>query len=126
MRATIQMQTYIDSVFHERTEGTCLACRVSHPARHPVLDRAFRYGHCLAMDSPFILSRTIPDIPDIATPCYSWRRAGACNWRLALRSLLRCFLPVHTNSSDTWKVSKGTVIRDREWTRGKHTHVRHT
>lgn len=41
------MQACIDSDFHERTEGTCLACRVSHLVRHPVLDRAFRYGHCL-------------------------------------------------------------------------------
>lgn len=79
------------------------------------------------MDSPFILSRTIPDIPDIATPRYSWRRAGACSRRLALRSLLRCFLPVHTDSSDTWMVSKGTSARYyRGWTRGKHTHVRRT
>lgn len=75
----MQMQACIDSDFHERTEGTCLACRVSHLVRHPVLDRAFRCGHCLAMDSSFILSRTIPDIPDIATSRYSW--LAAC-WRM--------------------------------------------
>lgn len=75
----------------------------------------------LPLDSPFILSRTIPGIPERHRHVSLF--LAAC-WRMqpaSCTSLDRLrFLPVHTDRSNTWRASKGTCVR----TKGKYVHVR--
>lgn len=124
MRCRCKRVSILTSTNERKERASPVEFRISLATRFSIVPSAMDIAS--TMDSPLILSRTIPDIPDIATSRYSWRRAGACNRRLALWSLLQCFLPAHTDSSDTWKVSKRMFVKDRGWTRGKtYARARH-
>lgn len=73
------MQTYIDSVLHERTEGTCLACRVSHPARSPPGSRSCLPLWTLPRDGQSV--HTLTNDSRHSRHCHAMLFLAAC-WRM--------------------------------------------